>query len=318
MSTSTPSGSGFDQPTDPWASSDAGSPPAGGSSSGGAGSSSGSSGGVGQAKQVAGTAADHAQQVAGTAAEQAQQVAGTAADQVQQVAGTAAEQAQQVAGTAAEQVQQVAGTAAEQAQHLFADTRGRLQQEAGQQQTKVVEGLRSLGDELAAMTNHEGESGVATDLARRGQGYVTSAAEWLDSREPGELVGELRRFAQRRPGAFLAGAVLAGVMAGRLTRGATAQAQSGPAGSSPSAAGGAEPSSPGAVTGMPADPYLDSRLPAVTPGPGPYDPGVPAVATPYVEPQSGPYGTSTYSTPTQYGAIPDDTSALPNRPLSQP
>jgi hypothetical protein len=44
----------------------------------------------------------------------------------------------------------------------------------------------------------------------------------LEQREPGDLVAEVRRFAQRRPGAFLVGALLAGVAAGRLTRGVIA------------------------------------------------------------------------------------------------
>ncbi|HKC26518.1 MAG TPA: hypothetical protein VKB75_00770, partial [Jatrophihabitans sp.] len=39
---------------------------------------------------------------------------------------------------------------------------------------------------------------------------------------PGDLVDELRRFARRRPGAFLMGALAAGVVAGRLGRGVVA------------------------------------------------------------------------------------------------
>ena len=45
-------------------------------------------------------------------------------------------------------------------------------------------------------------------------------AGWLDQRDPGELLDEVRGIARRKPGTFLLGALAAGVVAGRLTRGA--------------------------------------------------------------------------------------------------
>ena len=47
-------------------------------------------------------------------------------------------------------------------------------------------------------------------------------SHWLDNHEPSDLLDEVKRFARRRPGAFLALAAAAGVVAGRLTRGAVA------------------------------------------------------------------------------------------------
>jgi hypothetical protein len=51
-------------------------------------------------------------------------------------------------------------------------------------------------------------------------GRTDSVASWLEAREPADLLDEVKSFARRSPGTFLAIAVGAGVLAGRLTRGA--------------------------------------------------------------------------------------------------
>jgi hypothetical protein len=56
---------------------------------------------------------------------------------------------------------------------------------------------------------------------------------FLGDHEAGELIEEVRQFARRRPGTFLLGAAVTGVIAGRLTRGAAASSDlTSPAGSS--------------------------------------------------------------------------------------
>ena len=57
---------------------------------------------------------------------------------------------------------------------------------------------------------------------------------------------EVRRFARRRPGAFLAGSLVAGVVAGRLTRGAKAAQDST---ESSAQTGAASPSGAGSPSG---------------------------------------------------------------------
>jgi hypothetical protein len=47
---------------------------------------------------------------------------------------------------------------------------------------------------------------------------ASSAAAWLESREPGDLLTMLRNFARRRPGVFLAATAFTGVLVGRLTK----------------------------------------------------------------------------------------------------
>ena len=49
-------------------------------------------------------------------------------------------------------------------------------------------------------------------------GRVQQVADWLDRREPGQALDDVRNFARRHPGAFLTGAAIAGVVVGRLTR----------------------------------------------------------------------------------------------------
>jgi hypothetical protein len=63
------------------------------------------------------------------------------------------------------------------------------------------------------------QQGMVTDLARQASDKAQDLAGWLESRQPGDLVEEVRDLARRKPGTFLLGAAVAGVLAGRLTRG---------------------------------------------------------------------------------------------------
>ena len=58
---------------------------------------------------------------------------------------------------------------------------------------------------------------------------VDDFAHKLQTRDPGELLDEVRSFARRKPGLFLLGAAAAGIVAGRLTSGVkAAHSDSGP------------------------------------------------------------------------------------------
>lgn len=138
----------------------------------------------------------------------------------------------QVAGTATDQARQVAGEASMQARDLLGEAAGHAQEQASAQQRKAAEQMRTLADELHDMAAKASEPGMAADLARQAAGRISDAASWLDKREPGDLVEEIRTFARRRPGLFLAGAAVAGLAAGRMTRGLTA-ASHGPDNGSP-------------------------------------------------------------------------------------
>jgi hypothetical protein len=126
---------------------------------------------------------------------------------------------QRVAETASEQGTQVAREARAQARDLLGQARNQVTEQARSTQSQAADGLHSLAGELREMADGGERQGVASDLAAEAADRLGSLAEWLGRREPGDLVDEVRRLARRRPGAFLIGAAVAGVLAGRLTRG---------------------------------------------------------------------------------------------------
>lgn len=146
-----------------------------------------------------------------------QVVAGEAAS----VASDAKQSGKRVADTATSEAKDVASEAAAQARSLFDQVKSELSGQATSQSHRAVVGIRSLADELGQMTSSSEQKGVASDLAQQASSRVHGLADWLESREPADLLNEARDFARRRPGAFLAGAALLGLVGGRLTRGLT-------------------------------------------------------------------------------------------------
>ncbi len=163
----------------------------------------------------------------GSATQTAKDTAQAAQQEAAGVAQSAAESGRTVAHEAKDQARQVTAEAKEQARGLFDQARSEVSGQAGQQQKRLADGLRGLGDELARMADSSEQGGLATDLARQVADRTGTAASWLDEREPGELITAVSDFARRRPGVFLAVAAGAGLLAGRLTRGLSAASDSG-------------------------------------------------------------------------------------------
>ena len=147
-----------------------------------------------------------------------------AKDEARNVGQTAAQAGSQVASTAADQAKEVVGEAKHQAQDLVQQGRSQLRQQTVAQQHKAASGLSSLAQELRGLADgsSQGAPGPARDLLQQASGYVEQFADRLQNREPAELLDDVRSFARRRPGTFLLGAALAGVLAGRLTSGVKA------------------------------------------------------------------------------------------------
>lgn len=122
----------------------------------------------------------------------------------------------QLAHSAAGQGKDVAGEASRQARELMGQASAQLKEQAMAQQHRAADGLRALGDQLRAMSERTDQPGMADDLVRHAAERAHQAAEWLNQREPGTVVDEVRDYARRNPGLFLAGAAVAGVLAGRL------------------------------------------------------------------------------------------------------
>ncbi|WP_432511416.1 ATP synthase subunit B family protein [Kineococcus sp. SYSU DK001] len=178
------------------------------------------------ASERAGAAKQEAQQqaadVAGNAKEQASAVAGTAKEQASAVAGTAKEQASAVAGTAKEQAGNVLGEAKAQAGDLLEDLRRQLAEQSDGIRDRLAEFFTTAGSELSDMASAGGGSGYATNVVRQVGDRASSWGAHLSDHDASDLLEQGRYFARRKPGTFLLGAVLAGVVAGRLTRGAKA------------------------------------------------------------------------------------------------
>ena len=145
-----------------------------------------------------------------------------AKDQAANVAGGAADAGKHVADVAKDQAAQVTAEAGRQVKQLLGQAQSELAAQAQAQQDKLAGGLHSVGDQLKAMANNSDEPGLATDLAHQAAERAHQFAGWLDARDPGSVLNEVRSYARRRPGAFLTIALGAGLVAGRLARGLAA------------------------------------------------------------------------------------------------
>lgn len=144
---------------------------------------------------------------------------GGAKDQAKQAAGTAADQGKHVAGVAQGEAQKVASEAKSQVQNLLSQATSQVDEQSRTQKNRLVETLRTLSDDLEKMAS-QSEGGMAANLAREAADRTRGLSSTLDNREPQDLLDEVRSYARRKPGTFLLGALLAGVVAGRVTRGA--------------------------------------------------------------------------------------------------
>src|SRR3954447_2839097 len=107
-------------------------------------------------------------------------------------------------------------------------------------------------------------SGPLGDYTRQAADRLQSAAGYLENKQPGELLDDVRGFAGRRPGAFLLGAAVAGFAVGRLVKGASGgSASSGSASSADSAGSAGSSASSGSAGGPRGGPETRTRLRAL-------------------------------------------------------
>lgn len=137
------------------------------------------------------------------------------------VTESAKEAAGDVASTVKEEARGVAQDAKHQARDLYHQVRREVSDQGSTQQQRAASGLHSFAGELEQMAGGVQEGGMATDLAQQAASRMRSLASWLETREPGDVLEEVRSFARRRPGTFIAAAAALGLVAGRMTRGLT-------------------------------------------------------------------------------------------------
>lgn len=149
-----------------------------------------------------------------------------AKEQASGVKDTTVQAGQEVVQETRQQVSQVTAEAKDQAGDLLRQGVAEISSQVGQQQQRLAQSVHSIADELGSMASSSDQAGPMTGLAKDASGRAASAADWLENHEPRDILDGLRSFARRRPGTFLLGAAVAGVLVGRLTRGLAADAGS--------------------------------------------------------------------------------------------
>lgn len=194
--------------------------------------------------------------------------ADAAKDEAANVKDKAFDAAGQVAGTAKEEAANVKDEAMKQARSLTDSALEEVNTQASTQQKRIAEQSRTITDDLSRLARGErAESDMVNQFismaADRAQQFTTQ----LENKEPKELLNDVRRFAARRPGTFLAIAAGIGLVAGRFTRGLSDRDDD------TSTTGATQPRSAVPTTGMqpsqtvvpPAEPGLVDPVTGVTP-----------------------------------------------------
>lgn len=126
-----------------------------------------------------------------------------------------------VAGTAAEEASNVKSEVSHQARNLVGQVRSQLTSQVSTQQEKAAGGIRSVSDELRSMADSSQSQGMASNLVSQAASRADDVAGWLEGRDPSDLLEDVKRFARRQPGVFIALAAGAGILVGRLAKSLT-------------------------------------------------------------------------------------------------
>src|SRR5215207_5797777 len=127
-----------------------------------------------------------------------------------------------VASTARGEAANVVSAAGTQAKNLWGTVTDEVRNHGRTQQSRLAEAVHSVAQELGSMGAKSEQSGPVADLAQHASRRAGEVGHWLENKEPSEVLEDVRSFARRRPGMFLGLCALAGVVVGRLGRGAVA------------------------------------------------------------------------------------------------
>jgi hypothetical protein len=138
------------------------------------------------------------------------------------VKDTAVGAGKNVASTARDEAANVVSTAGTQAKNLLGTVTDEVRSQGRTQQSRLAEAVHSVAQELGSMGAKSEQSGPVADLAQQASRRAGEVGHWLENKEPSEVLDDVRSFARRRPAIFLGMCALAGVVVGRLGRGAVA------------------------------------------------------------------------------------------------
>jgi hypothetical protein len=126
-----------------------------------------------------------------------------------------------VGDSAAARGRQLKGQAEQHARGIAGDARRQLRGHAQDETQRAGSALGTAGAQLRALADgRPDEAGVLRDYIETAADAVGHWADTIQERGLDGLLDDLRSFGRRRPGLFLAGALAAGVVAGRFGRNA--------------------------------------------------------------------------------------------------
>lgn len=136
----------------------------------------------------------------------------------QQTAQQAKEAAGEVAATAKDQVRTVAQEARDQTRHVVHQLRRRTDEQAWQQSRRAAGAIRQWTEQLESAADGVTPDSPMRDVVRQVADRGRRTADYLETEGLTGAVRDVQDFARRRPGLFLAGALVAGFLAGRAVK----------------------------------------------------------------------------------------------------
>jgi hypothetical protein len=140
-------------------------------------------------------------------------------ERAQHAKDTAAHEGEHLKHAATDETRNVAHEAKEQARNVVDEAKSQLEEQSRTQRDQLAQTLSGFADDLDKMSS-QAPGGLASDVTRQVAQKAHDLSGHLSGREPGQLLDDVRSYARRNPGKFLLGALAAGVVGGRLARGA--------------------------------------------------------------------------------------------------
>ena len=158
----------------------------------------------------------------GTKADEAKQKAAAVADQATTDATNVKEHAAQAVGDVKQQagaeIASIKSEATDQVRSLAHEAKDKVGAQADTAASQLATLLTDAGQQLSSMASQAEKQGPLTDVVRQLGQRVESSATRLDNGGYQSVVNDVTRFARNKPGMFLAAAVGAGFVVGRLLR----------------------------------------------------------------------------------------------------
>jgi len=138
-----------------------------------------------------------------------------------QLGDTAKQGVSEAAGTVKEQLAATTGDVGSQVRSMVDQSRTQLRSEANSQGERLSGSMRQMGNQLHALAEgRPQDAGQMVDYTRQAADSIIRYGESLQAKGFDGLLRDTQDFARRRPGTFLLGAAVAGVVVGRFIRNA--------------------------------------------------------------------------------------------------